>query len=167
MLPWVLGDTDLGDDVLEIGPGPGLTTNVLRHRTPRLTAVEVDDELAAALSLRLAKTNVTVLHADATAMPLPDGRFSSAVSFTMLHHVPSAALQDQLLTETHRVLRPGGWFVGSDSTQSLLFRLAHLNDTMVVVDPHTFAARLERAGFAEVKVNSAKGAFRFRAQRPG
>jgi SAM-dependent methyltransferase len=163
-LPWVLGDTDLGDDVLEIGPGPGLTTNLLRHRTTHLTAVEVDDELAAALALRL--ENVTVLHADATAMPLPDERFSSALSFTMLHHVPSAALQDQLLAETQRVLRPGGWFLGSDSTPSLVFRLAHLFDTMVVVDPDTFAARLEHAGFRDAKVSSAKGAFRFRAQRP-
>jgi hypothetical protein len=26
-LPWALGDTDLGDDVLEVGPGYGATTD--------------------------------------------------------------------------------------------------------------------------------------------
>lgn len=164
LLPWVLGDTDLGDDVVEIGPGPGLTTDLLRGRVPRLTAVEIDDALASSLAGRLAGTNVEVVHADATDMPLPDGRFSAAVSFTMLHHVPSAELQDRLLAEVRRVLRPGGWFLGSDSTPSLLFRLAHLFDTMVLVDPDGFGARLEKAGFTDVKVRPADGAFRFRGR---
>src|SRR5580704_8760286 len=26
IIPWVLDEVDLGDDVLEVGPGPGLTT---------------------------------------------------------------------------------------------------------------------------------------------
>ena len=43
LLPWALGDAELGDEVLEVGPGPGLTTDVLRQRVPRLTAVEIDD----------------------------------------------------------------------------------------------------------------------------
>src|SRR5277367_4755859 len=39
LLPWVLAEADLGDEVLEVGPGPGLTTDVLRRQVPRLTAV--------------------------------------------------------------------------------------------------------------------------------
>jgi len=91
LLPWALRGVELGPDVLEIGPGPGLATEVLR---------------------------------------------------------------------------PGGWLVGSDSTPSLLFRLAHLGDTMVLVDPEGLAARLEAAGFAGGRVDVARGAFRFRARRP-
>src|SRR5262249_5129329 len=35
LLPWVLGGYDLGDDLLEVGPGPGLTTDIpRRHSTP-------------------------------------------------------------------------------------------------------------------------------------
>jgi hypothetical protein len=34
LLPWALDGQDLGDDVLEVGPGPGLTTDVLRRRVP-------------------------------------------------------------------------------------------------------------------------------------
>jgi SAM-dependent methyltransferase len=166
VVPWVVGQADLGDDVLEIGPGPGLTTDLLRTRAPRLTAVEIDPALANALAIRLQATNVEVLNADATDLPLPDGRFSAAVSFTMLHHVPSAELQDKLLAEVCRVVRPGGLFVGSDSTPSLQFRLAHVFDTMVLVDPAGFADRLERAGFEDVKVSPASGAFRWRARRP-
>ena len=66
LLPWALGVADLGDDVLEVGPGPGLTTDLLRQRTSRLTAVEVDADLATALAARLKGTNVDVVHADAS-----------------------------------------------------------------------------------------------------
>ena len=66
----------------------------------------------------------------------------------------------------HRVLRPGATFAGSDSRTSIVFRLAHVADTMVLVDPEAFAERLEIAGFTGVEVRSAKGAFRFRAAVP-
>ena len=99
-------------------------------------------------------------------MPFEDGRFTSAICLTMFHHVPSAASQDALLAEACRVLRPGGVFVGSDSTASLRFSLYHLFDTCVPVDPDRFGSRLERAGFAEPRISRANGAFRFRARRP-
>jgi len=166
IIPWALKDVALGDEVLEVGPGPGMTTDILRERAPRLTSIEIDPSLADALKRRLQGTNVKVVEGDATAMPFEGGSFSGAVSFTMLHHVPSPALQDRLLAEVCRVLRPGGVFAGSDSRWSLSFHLIHLWDTMVVVEPETFAARLEAAGFTDVSVKMAKRAFRFRARRP-
>lgn len=163
ILPWVLRDTDLGDDVLEVGPGPGVVTELLRARTTRLTSVEIDPRLAASLRERFTGSNVAVHEGDATRMPFAAGSFSGAVSMTMLHHVPSSARQDELLSEVHRVLRPGAVFAGCDSRSSLFFRLAHVLDTMVLVDPETFAQRLERAGFREVRVEVRSAAFRFRA----
>jgi len=165
LLPWVLSGVDLGADVLEVGPGPGLTTDVLAERVPHLTCVEVDPALAAALARRRGSAQVEVVEADATDLPFPDGRFSGAVSCTMLHHVPSAALQDRLLAEVARVLAPGAWLVGSDSLMSTLFRLAHWGDTMVLVDPDSLGGRLERAGFADVRVERVERAFRFQARR--
>jgi SAM-dependent methyltransferase len=164
LLPWVLRGVSLGDDALEVGPGPRITTDVLRASVARLTSVEIDPALAHALAARFAGSSVAVVRGDATALPFPDGRFSAAVSCTMLHHVPSPTLQDRLLAEVRRVLRPGAWFVGSDSTTSLVFRLAHLFDTMVLVDPEGFAERLARAGFTDVSVRVGTGAFRFRAR---
>jgi SAM-dependent methyltransferase len=166
VLPWALDGVDLGESPLEVGPGPGLTTDVLRHRCRQVTAVEIDDELARALGARLAGTNVAVVGGDATRLPFGDQSFSGAVSFTMLHHVPSAELQDCLLREVCRVLQPGAAFAGSDSTWSVALRLLHVFDTMVLVDPGSFGARLETAGFTDVSVTVGRGAFRFRARRP-
>jgi SAM-dependent methyltransferase len=108
LLPWVLDGCELGDDLLEVGPGPGLTTDVLRRKAARVTAVELDLALAEALAARLAGSNVTVIAGDVTRLPFPAGRFSSAACLTMLHHIPSPALQDAALAELARVLRPGG-----------------------------------------------------------
>jgi SAM-dependent methyltransferase len=166
MLPWALDGVDLGRDVLEIGPGPGVTTDLLRDRVGQLTCVEIDRNYAESLSRRLAGANVTVVNEDAAAMSLPDGSFDGAVCFTMLHHVRSTALQDRLLREVARVLRPGGVFAGVDNLSSRLFRLFHLFDTMVIVDPRTFPERLKAAGFEAVDVELNPYAFRFRARKP-
>ena len=165
-LPRMLGDVDLGDDVLEVGPGPGVTTDILRARVTHVTAVEIDHKLAYSLQQRLEGTNVTVIEGDATAMELPNDRFSGAVSFTMLHHVPSAELQDRLLSEVNRVLRPGAPFIGSDSTPSLRWNIYHLFDTRVPMDPDGVVGRLERAGFVESSVYRYPGGFGFRARKP-
>lgn len=163
LLPWALQGVDLGDDVLEIGPGPGVTTDLLRDRARQLTALEVDPAAAALLEKRLAGSGVRVVHGDGAAMPFADNAFSGVVAFTMLHHVPSAVLQDRLLAEARRVLRPGGIFAGFDGTDSFLFRLIHLGDTYTPVDPDTFGRRMEAAGFAEVAVERGWARFRFRA----
>jgi ubiquinone/menaquinone biosynthesis C-methylase UbiE len=166
LLPWVLRDVELGEDVLEIGPGLGATTAVLARRPGRLSAVELDagycDGLRRALGER-----ASVVQADATEMPFPDDRFSAVVCFTMLHHVPSAEGQDRLLAEAARVLAPGGVMAGSDSLGTgALFRLLHVNDTLVPVDPGGLPARLERAGLREPRVDVAGSSFRFRATKP-
>jgi SAM-dependent methyltransferase len=166
VLPWTLEGLDLGANVIELGPGYGVTTDLLRDRVAHLTCVEVDAALAEALRRRTLGGNVTVLCEDATAMSLPDGEFDSAVCFTMLHHVPSPALQDRLLAEVARILRPGGIFAGRDSRYSPSFRLLHLFDTMVVVEPSTFPGRLAAAGFEHIQVDVDPRAFRFRARKP-
>jgi SAM-dependent methyltransferase len=166
ILPWVLGGLDIGANVLEVGPGPGVTTDLLRGRVEHLTCVEIDRTFADSLSRRMSGHNVTIVCQDATAMSFPDAVFDGAVSFTMLHHISSEAMQNRLLAEVARVLRPGGVFAGTDSLYSRSFRLLHLFDTMVVVDPSTFPERLRKAGFDDVQVDVLKPyAFRFRARK--
>jgi len=163
---WVTGNVDLGEHLLELGPGPGLTTDWLRRSVPRLTAVELDPKLADALRTRLGGDGVQVVTADASALPFPDACFSAAACFTMLHHLPDAERQDKLLAEVNRVLRPGGVFLGSDSRQGLVMRLIHIGDTLVPVNPATFGRRLQAAGFDVCAIEEGARAFRFLARRP-
>ncbi len=155
ILPWVLGDLDLGDDVLEVGPGYGATTDVLGESVPKLTAVEIDRDLALMLMARFAGNgSVSIVIGDATALEFPDGCFSGAASFTMLHHVPTLALQDRLFAEVGRVLRSGGVFVVGDSLASPELEAHHEGDTYNPIDHKTLAERLEASGFADVKVKT-------------
>jgi SAM-dependent methyltransferase len=163
IIPWVLGDVELGDDVVELGPGPGRTTDVLRGMVPHLTAIEVDAELAQALADRMAGSNVEVVHGDATALDFPDGRFTAALSLTMLHHVPSVELQDRLFAEAARVLRAGGVFAGLDGLDSEEFRALHVGDTCVPLEPSGLDGRLRAAGFADVRIETNELGIRFRA----
>jgi len=132
----------------------------------RVTALEIDSTMATALGRRLNSENVRVVHGDAAAMPFADGSFSGVVAFTMLHHVSSPVAQDSLLSEVFRVLRPGGVFVGFDGVDSLLFRMVHLGDRYVPIDPETFGTRLNTAGFTDVLIEQRRRVFRFQAKRP-
>jgi SAM-dependent methyltransferase len=166
LLPSVLDSAETGPDVLELGPGYGATTRVLTRRVERLTALEVDAASAERLAAEFGDA-VRIVAGSAADMPFEDGSFSGVVCFTMLHHVPSPALQDRVFAEACRVLRPGGVFAGADSQLSLRFRLLHLGDTMVTVDPATLGDRLRAAGFADVRVeHDPKVRVRFWAAKP-
>ena len=165
LLPWVLADVDLGDNTLEIGPGYGAILRVLVDKTPRLTSVEIDTPMAQRLQ-RLYGDRARIINGDGTATGLPSDEFSSVVSFTMLHHVPTTELQDRLFAEAFRVLRPGGVFAGSDSLTSILFRILHFRDTCTTVSPETLPDRLRAVGFADIEVEVRGGRQRWRAVKP-
>lgn len=165
LIPWGLNEVDLGDRVLEVGPGFGATTRVLAPRLPRLEVLELDPGYVERLRARLGDA-VTVTQGDATQMPYGDGEFSGVVCFTMLHHIPSRELQDRAFTEVARVLKPGGVFAGTDSVGTGLgFKLIHIGDTLMPIDPDGLPPRLHSAGLADVKVSRSNRSFRFRARK--
>jgi ubiquinone/menaquinone biosynthesis C-methylase UbiE len=150
ILPVLAAQADLGDEMLEVGPGPGAATSWLQDKVKRLVALEADEQAATALAAKYAGTNVEVLTGDATAMSFPDESFDSAGCFTMLHHVPTAAAQDRLLAEVLRVLRPGGVLIGSDSLASNGLHHFHEGDVYNPVEPAAFLTRLRTLGFGKV-----------------
>ncbi len=165
LVPPAIAEIELGDDVLEVGPGFGPATEVLARRAGRLTALEIDPVLAAPLRERL-DGRARIVEGDGTDMPFPDASYTAAVCFTMLHHVPSEEAQDRLFAEVHRILQPGAPFAGTDSTgRGLGFALLHVGDTKVVIDPADLPRRLSAAGFEQVEVESERDSFRFRARR--
>jgi SAM-dependent methyltransferase len=164
VLPVVTARVDLGQEMLEIGPGPGAATGWLCQRVPRLTALERDETAAAALAAKFPGVEVTV--GDATALKYPDGSFDSVGSFTMLHHIPTTALQNQILAEALRVLRPGGVLVGSDSLPSDGLHAFHEGDTCHPVEPSGLLVRLQTLGFGAVMI-AVDEVLMFTARKPG
>ena len=152
ILPVLTRDVDLGGRMLEIGPGPGAATEWLRGRVGKLTAIEVDEAAAALLASRYAGTNVEVVTGSAAELPYPDGSYDSVGCFTMLHHVPTLALQNKILAEACRVLRPGGVLIGSDSLASNGLHHFHEGDNYNPVDPASLIGRLQTVGFAAITV---------------
>jgi SAM-dependent methyltransferase len=166
VLAVVTDGIDLGPSLLEIGPGPGAATEYLRHRVERLVAIDLDPDTATALSQRFAGTNVEPVTGDATALPYPDGSFDTVGMFTMLHHVPTSALQNALLAGALRALRPGGWLIGSDSLPSDGLHQFHEGDTYNPVEPASFLTRLQTLGFTDITLTVNYG-LTFRARKPG
>src|ERR1700723_3977096 len=91
ILPEVTRGIELGQDMLEIGPGPGAATEWLRQRVRDLTVVELDDEAAAKLTKRYAGTNVHVVIGSAAELGYPAEAFHSGGAFTMLPQIPTRA----------------------------------------------------------------------------
>src|SRR5204862_2974190 len=73
---------DLGDEMLELGPGPGAATRWLRHRVRRLVALELDPLAAAGLPDEVALANVAVEGGDCTCAPFGDAPFDAGAAFT-------------------------------------------------------------------------------------
>jgi SAM-dependent methyltransferase len=166
LIPFGLDGIDLGDDVLEIGPGFGATTRVLTQRLGKVDVLELDARYCRRLRAELGDS-VSVTQGDATRLPYRDGRFSSVLCFTMLHHIPSLDLQDRAFSEIVRVLRPGGTFAGTDSLGTgLVFKLIHVGDTLNLIDPDTLPRRLETAGMVGPEVKVGSRSFRWRAMKP-
>ncbi|HTS97606.1 MAG TPA: class I SAM-dependent methyltransferase [Streptosporangiaceae bacterium] len=166
VLPSLAGLADLGQDMLEIGPGPGAATEWLCRHVGRLTAVEADAEAAGKLAAKYPSDNVRVVNADATELSYPAASFDSVGTFTMLHHVPTLALQNKILAEAFRVLRPGGVLIGSDSLASNDLHHFHEGDTYNPVDPASLLSRLQTLGFEKITI-MVDDNVRFAAHKPG
>jgi ubiquinone/menaquinone biosynthesis C-methylase UbiE len=150
VLPQATDGVSLGDELLELGPGPGAATDWLRHRVKRLVAVEFEEAAADRLAERFAGTNVEVTTGDASALRYPDESFDTVATCTMLHHVPTRALQDKVFAQAFRVLRPGGAFLGSDSLPSDGLHHFHEGDIYNPVEPAAFLIRLQTIGFTRI-----------------
>jgi SAM-dependent methyltransferase len=166
ILPTLTRDVDLGEAMIEIGPGPGAATGWLAGQVAKLTAVEIDPDAAQLLADRYAGRNVEVITGSATELDFAADTFDSAGCFTMLHHVRTPALQNAILAEALRVLRPGGIFIGSDSLASDDLHHFHVGDTYNPIEPASLLVRLLTIGFWPVTV-TVTDSLLFIAGKPG
>jgi ubiquinone/menaquinone biosynthesis C-methylase UbiE len=126
VLSWALQGFDVRGDVLEIGAGSGaLAREVLtRFDHARLTVTDFDPAMVERAERRLSEfaDRVDVRPADATALPFGDRSFDVVLSCLMLHHTVA---WERALSESLRVLRPGGHLVGFDLLAVAPLRLLH------------------------------------------
>lgn len=105
----LIGDV-AGQDVLDVGCGPGYYAATLADRGATVTALDGSEELLQ-VAKRTAGERGTFVHHDLEQpLPLPDASFDLAVMALVYHHVHA---RGQLLAELRRVLRPGGRLLAS------------------------------------------------------
>lgn len=86
---------------LDIGAAGGGNTRVLRSRGWQAVALEYTAEGAEVAQER----GLSVIRADATALPAADAAFDAVVAYDVLEHIPD---DRGAVREIRRVLRPGG-----------------------------------------------------------
>jgi SAM-dependent methyltransferase len=127
-----------GRATLDLGCGEGRAGAALRERGHRLTGIDL-----APTMVRFARETGAyerVLHADAAALPLPDGGFDLVVAFMSLQDMDDAA---GALRETWRVLEPGGRLV-----MAVVHPFVSAEMGTPYFDTARWADRVERAGVA-------------------
>ena len=154
LLP-LAGEIELGEEMLELGPGFGAATEWLSQQVARLTAMEMDAATAESLKRRFASSNVSVLIGDAGDTGLPSGSVDSVATFTMLHHIATSDGQFKVLAEAFRLLRPGGVLIGSDSLASSDLHQFHAGDVYNPIDPARLLIALQISGFQPVALRVA------------
>ncbi len=100
---------DAGEDILEIGFGPGRTLGLLVERGASVTGVEVSEEmvrLAGRRNSELVRTGVLPLHrGTGDTLPVDSDSQDAVLS---VHNVYFWSKPEATLAEIVRVLRPGG-----------------------------------------------------------
>jgi len=114
-----LAALEAGDRVLDLGSGSGtdvFCAAVSVGETGRVVGVDFTDaQLARSTSLAEAHdfTNVEFLEARIDDLPFDDGSFDVVISNGVIDLIPD---KDAVLSEAHRVLRPGGRIQIADVT---------------------------------------------------
>lgn len=98
-------DLDLPAPTLDLGCGDG---HFAAHTFPRRLDVGLDPWAAPLREARTRGAHRLLVQADGAAMPFASAAFASAVSNSVLEHIPQV---EAVLHETARVLRPGAPFV--------------------------------------------------------
>ena len=161
----LLGPLD-GVDLLDVAAGTGGIALEAASRRARVVAVDASAAMVARIAER-GSGRVQARHADAAALPFPDGAFGAALSSFGIVLMTDPA---RGMAELHRVLRPGARAAIVTWTEPHRYELAaRLRDAVIAVrgappatgelpaqlrftDPGLLHALLSEAGFAAVAV---------------
>lgn len=94
-----------GSHMLDIGSAKGDNSLVLKESGCKVSALEIDPNLVEIFKQRPEAKDIDIRLADARDMPFKDNSFDGAILIEVIEHVPGT---EKLLSEIHRVLKPGG-----------------------------------------------------------
>jgi arsenite methyltransferase len=156
-----------GDDILDVGCGPGFYSRELLDRVgPQgsVTGVDQSPQMLAVARRRCdGFANAAFEEGDATALPVEGGRYDRALSVQVLEYVADVP---KALAEMQRALRPGGrvviWDVDWATVSWHSEDPARMDRVLAAWDEHladpslprTLAASLRTAGFEDVRMDA-------------
>ena len=134
-----------GRDVLELGAGTGVFTELIVHSGARITAVEPVPAMRTALERSC--PSVTVVDGTAERIPVANGTADAVVAAQAFHWFDGV----RALPEIHRVLRPGGvlgmiWNVRDDASD-WAERLTEIFDRLAGADAPRYRSGKWREAF--------------------
>ena len=150
-----------GHRVLDLGCGTGAVARLIAARLgPNGTVIGVDGSPAMlkVAGRRCSDPRIHFRHANARELPLEDQSVDCAVATLVLHELDDDT-RPVAVAEVYRVLRPGGRFLVVDFASPESGLVARLRYHLLMhgspAVERGWAADLERAGFAGVKVEAA------------
>ncbi|MFI5397970.1 MAG: class I SAM-dependent methyltransferase [Candidatus Binatia bacterium] len=154
-----------GDQVLDVGCGPGSLAVAAKAKVGSAGAVsgiDASPEMIAAACRKAARLGVDVAFRVGLieAIPFPNAQFDVVLSTFMLHHLPED-LKRKGIAEIHRVLKPGGRFLGVDfqpsaySVTRVLTR-SLFGHHMMESDLGKLEPLMRETGFATVEVGTTR-----------
>jgi trans-aconitate methyltransferase len=147
-------DAQPGERLLDLGCGDGQLTARLAATGAHVQGVDASPQMVAAARAR----GISADEASAEALPYEDGAFDAVFSNAALHWVRD---HDAMMTQVHRVLKPGGRFVaemgGHGNVAAILIALIATlerhglgnleSDVNYYPTPAAYTRRLEKHGF--------------------
>ncbi len=120
-----------GQSILDVGCGTGLITRLIHSEN--VTALDINPWALERAKINTKGRSVAFVLGDAEDIPFPANTFDIVVCTEMLEHLvkPDLALQG-----IHRILKPGGQFIGSVPSKSVIWKYRKLlSSTSPVQEP--------------------------------
>lgn len=117
---------DVSKLLVEVGCGTGRMTDAFAERSKQVLALDFSLASLKRCKAKLKRRgigNVTLVQADATALPLRDAVAEKVVSCQVLEHVPTAEARERMVGELARIAKQGGDVMVSAYKHSLLTKL--------------------------------------------
>ncbi len=156
-----------GSRILDIGCGPGNSTNILSETGAKVTGIDFSQKMIDNATISYPKINFK--QADAESIPEEDNTFDVVIANYVVHHLPDP---EKVFSEIARVLKPNGkfafavWgpkveqssigaFVKAVSSHHELSDLPH-GPLYGVTDYEVFNSLIEKAGLSDFKISTHK-----------